>query len=146
MHFFRQLRIPRWIAWSLATIVLWGLWGIQSRMALDRVSPWVNQVLFPAGLIPPVLWLAATGRARHPARWQAGALFGFITGVFGGLGNIAFYLALAEGGKVSIVTPITSLFPLVTVVLARLVLHEAISRSQAAGVILSIVAIAMLGV
>lgn len=141
----RLLGMTRWLVFSIATILLWGFWGLQSKLAVDRVSPWMNQVLFPAGLLPPVIWLAASGRMAASAQWRWGAFYGFLTGILGGAGNVAFYLAIARGGKVSIVVALTSLFPLVTVILARLVLRESISRPQAMGLVLSIVAIILIG-
>lgn len=141
----RFLGMPAWLALSVLTIFLWGCWGLQSKLAMDKVSPWMNQALFPLGLLPPALWLAATGKAPSGPRWKGGAFFSFLTGILGGAGNIAFYLAIVQGGKVSIVVVLTSLFPLVTVLLARLVLKESISRPQACGLVLSVVAIILLG-
>lgn len=141
----RILGLPLWLALSVLTIVLWGAWGLQSKLAVDRVSPWMNQVLFPLGLAPIAFGLVVSGQAKASPQWKSGAFYSFITGILGGAGNVTFYLAMVQGGKVSIVVPLTSLFPLVTVLLARVVLRETISKAQWMGLGLSVVAIVLLG-
>jgi drug/metabolite transporter (DMT)-like permease len=56
-------------------------------------------------------------------------------------GNVAYYHALNLGGKASTVVPLTALYPLVTVVLAMIVLRERMNGIQLAGIALSLLAI-----
>jgi drug/metabolite transporter (DMT)-like permease len=58
-------------------------------------------------------------------------------GVFDLLANLLFVLA-AGRGLLSVVGVLGSLYPAVTVVLARFVLHERLSRSQGAGVLITL--------
>ena len=51
-----------------------------------------------------------------------------------------------ENGKASLVGPVTSLFPLLTVLLAISILKERINRIQVAGVVLGLISIAILSV
>jgi uncharacterized membrane protein len=64
----------------------------------------------------------------------------------GSLGNVAYYQALAAGGKAAAVTPITGLYPLVTISLAMLFLHERLNKVQTAGVGVSVVALYLFNV
>jgi transporter family protein len=73
-----------------------------------------------------------------------GAFWAFLTGILGGLGNLAFFLALGKGGEASIVAPVTALFPMVTVLLAVLFLKERLARAQWAGLALAFAAIYLL--
>jgi len=59
------------------------------------------------------------------------------------LGLLAYYAAM-QRGHASLVGPVTALFPLVTVVLAFVLLHERINRVQMAGVILALLSIFIL--
>ena len=138
-------KLPAWLAYSFLTVVLWGAWGVQSKMVVDRISPWMNQVLFSLGLIPPVLWLCFSPNLNHrvPGK-KAGVAYAFLTGILGGTGNIAFYLSLHWGGKASTVVPLTCLFPVVAVMLAMLVLRETMSRTQASGLVVALVSIYLL--
>jgi len=54
------------------------------------------------------------------------------------------YLALARGGKASIVIPFVGLAPLVTVVLALALLGESLNRAQIVGVVLALISIYLL--
>lgn len=145
----RGLRIflEPWMLLSLLTVFLWGAWGLQSKILSDRMSPWMNQVLFPLGLIPAVLWtLRSKNLRRTTAEPRKGVWFAFLTGVLGGSGNVAFYLALAGGGKASIVVPLVGLAPLVTVVLALVILKESLTKAQVAGLGVALISIFLLSI
>lgn len=138
------LRAP-WMLLSILTVFLWGAWGLESKFVVDRISPFVNQVVFAAGLVPPLIWILFSKNLRRTTGdRRRGAFYGLITGVLGGTGNIAFYLALAKGGKASVVVPLAGLAPLVTVVLALLVLKESLNRAQIAGLFLALISIFLL--
>jgi len=142
----RDSRFPAWLYYSVLTIVLWGLWGVQSKMIVDRISPLLNQVLFPLGSLPIAALLLFSARVREGKDHRKGALYGIVTGFLGGTGNIAFYMALGGGGKASVVVPVTCLFPLVTVLAARFLLKESISRVQWIGLGLALAAIYLLSI
>jgi len=136
----RRLAAP-WMLLSLATVVLWGGWGLESKFIVDRISAWTNQVR----LVPLVLWIAFSRNLRRTAgSKRKGMTYGMITGLLGGTGNIAMYLALARGGKASIVIPFVGLAPLVTVVLALALLGESLNRAQIVGVVLALISIYLL--
>jgi len=136
-----------WMLLSLLTVALWGAWGLQSKIITDRISPWMNQVLFPLGLIPAVLW---TFRSKNLRRVTAepgkGIWYAFLTGALGASGNVAFYLALAAGGKASIVVPFVGLAPLVTIVLALVILKESLTKAQVAGLGFALASIYLLSI
>jgi bacterial/archaeal transporter family protein len=136
-----------WMVLSLLTVVLWGAWGLQSKIISDRMSPWMNQVLFPLGLIPAVLWALRSKNVRRvTAEPRKGIWYAFLTGLLGGSGNIAFFLALAAGGKASIVVPLVGLAPLVTVALALVILKESLTKAQILGLGFALVSIYLLSV
>jgi transporter family protein len=139
-----KLRVPAWMWLSVVTIVLWGAWGLESKLVVDRISPWMNQVLFSLGLVPVIVWLLFSKRVHSGTNMRRGAWYALLTGLLGGVGNIAFYVALARGGKVSVVVPLTCLFPLVTVIAAFLILKEKLTRAQNLGLVLALVAIYLL--
>jgi len=134
-----------WMVMSLLTVLFWGGWGLQSKIIVDRVSPWTLQVLFAIGLFPLIVWMAFSKNLRRAAGNPAvGSTYGFVTGLFGGAGNVAVYLALARGGKAGVVIPFVGLAPLITVVLALTLLGEKLNRTQIVGVLLALVSIYLL--
>lgn len=148
-----KARRPLWFLWSLATIALWGVWGLVSKVASSGVDPWANQVLFAGGVLPLLVLFFFRTRAECAAaaadpavaqRRRAGAGWALLTGILGGVGNIAFFQALGAGGNASVVTPVTALFPMVTVLLALVVLKERLRLVQWAGLALAFAAIYLL--
>lgn len=135
-----------WMLLSIATVILWGSWGLQSKLIVDRISPWINQVLFSIGLLPLLVWMLFWKNLRKAAgEPKKGAAYGLLTGICGGLGNVTFYLALSRG-KASLIVPMVGLAPLITVVLALAVLKESINRTQVAGVVLALASIYLLSI
>ena len=106
----------------------------------------MNQVLFPLGLLPVVGWMVLSKRLQKGSPRRLGAFYALLTGLLGGAGNMAFYIALERGGKVSVVVPLTGLFPLVTVLAAYFILKEKLSRPQGAGLIMALTAIYLLSI
>ena len=72
--------------------------------------------------------------------------FAIAGGVLNGLGALTSFRALESGGKASVVISLISLYPLLTVVLAVVLLHERLTWTQAAGAILAIAAAIMLSI
>jgi drug/metabolite transporter (DMT)-like permease len=77
---------------------------------------------------------------RTTSRDYAGAAS---VGVLGGAASILYFLSTHEG-LLSIVAVLTSLYPAVTVLLAAVVLHEAISRRQGVGLALAGLAVVLI--
>jgi transporter family protein len=136
--------MPAWLAYSLLTIVVWGTWGVVSKMASNGVDADTNQIFFTIGLLPLLVVVWRSPRIRGGKQRRSGMAWAFVTGTLGGTGNIAFFHALVIGGKASIVSPVTALFPLVTVILAITLLHERIGTAQKLGLALALVAIYLL--
>ncbi|MBS1842371.1 MAG: DMT family transporter [Acidobacteria bacterium] len=141
----RLAGLPAWLAYSLLTILVWGAWGALSKVASANVDTNTNQIFFTVGLLPlivAVLLKSKTLRAGQNRR--AGIGWAFLTGILGGTGNLAFFQSLVIGGKAAIVIPATGLFPLVTVLLAAVFLHERLGNLQKVGVVLALAAIYLL--
>lgn len=136
--------MPAWLAYSLLTIAVWGAWGVVSKLASEGVDADTNQIFFTIGLLPMLVVVWRSPRIRQGTQRRTGMAWAFFTGILGGTGNIAFFHALVIGGKASIVSPVTALFPLVTVILAITLLHERIGTAQKIGLVLALVAICLL--
>jgi bacterial/archaeal transporter family protein len=144
----RPGKLPKWLLWSLITIVLWGTWGLVSKVASAGMDAYVNQLLYTAGLAPLLIFVAWTVHRRGTQDAREGRALGifwaFFTGILGGVGNIFFFQAMVAGGKASVVAPVTALFPMITVMLALIFLHERLGRVQWLGLALAFLAIYLL--
>lgn len=81
--------------------------------------------------------------AKPVHSWRAATAPGLVTGVLGGLATL-LYLAATGRGDLSVVAVLTSLYPAITILLARLVLHERWARLQIAGLGVSAVAVVLI--
>ena len=66
-----------------------------------------------------------------------------LVGVGDMLGNL-FFAAASTSGLISITSVLASLYPIVTVILARIVLEERVARSQEAGIALTLAGVALI--
>ena len=85
---------------------------------------------------------------RRPAIRLSGWKLAIVIGVGLGdtLGNLLFAAASNAGGLVSLTSVLASLYPIVTVLLAAVVLHEQIAPAQRVGVALTLVGVALIAV
>ncbi len=68
-----------------------------------------------------------------------------VIGVFDMTGNVAF-IAAAQVGALAVATILSSLYPVTTVLLALLLLHERVTRSHVLGIALTVVAITLIAI
>jgi transporter family protein len=125
-----------WLLPSLAYIVLLGALGVTTKLALRDVS-WHDVILWTAAayLVIAVVMLAL-GQARFGT--GTGDFWAVVSAVLASSALIMFYVALGRG-EASRVVPLTSAYPLVTVVLSMIVLSEEVTvvRGLAALVVIA---------
>lgn len=116
--------------------------GLASILVMRLVSAvFLNIVLV-------INWLRLRGkRQTQQLRGVSGRFWWAViaAGVFDSSANIFFTLAL-RSGSLSVVSVLTALYPLGTIILARLVLKERIARVQMLGVLLALSGSAILAV
>jgi drug/metabolite transporter (DMT)-like permease len=133
----------RAILLGTAAGLMFALFGILLSRAGDT-SGWWPLVGARAASIPTIAVLALGVRrpvfAKPPTLWWA-----LVVGALDMAANIVFLAALRRG-LLSLVILITSLYPAVTVALARVVLREQMTRRQVGGMALAAVGVAMISV
>ena len=138
--------MPRWLFYTFLTMLLWGGWGLVSKPLSNAMSPWQVQALSSLGLLPVLVPLVLSRHFQTGSNRRRGFVYGFIAGLAGSAGNVACYQAMAAGGQAAAVIPLTSLYPLVTIVLARVVLRERLNPIQFCGIGISLLALFVLNV
>jgi len=114
--------------------------------AMDRAeeSADVAWVLLSARTADVSVLLVACAVLRPPLPRDAGSLLAIAAiGVLDLLANLLFVLATSRG-LLSVVGVLGSLYPVITVLLARIVLHERLSRAQARGVLITLMGVVAL--
>jgi drug/metabolite transporter (DMT)-like permease len=125
----------------MLSMLAYGVWGAVSSLASQNVSPLALQIVSTVGLFPVAVVLLFSKNIYHGANLRRGILLAMATGLIGGAGNLTLYQALRIGGEASVVFPLTGMYPLVTLILARLLLKERLNRVQTLGIALALVAI-----
>jgi transporter family protein len=139
--------MPRWLAWTLITVVTWGVWSFVARLlAADIESPAQAQAVSTIGIVPVLIVLFAIKDAPGAGNRLIGVSLALGSGIISCLGNIAYFDVFNRGGKAAAVIPVTALYPVVTVLLAVPLLKERVSQLQWLGIALSLAAIYFLNV
>lgn len=133
--------MPAWLLWTFLALLCWGLWAVLSKLLGTALSAEQSQALSTLGLMPLLIPLAWSARGSLRGISRRGLGLALLGGIVTCLGNVAYYDALGRGEKVVAVVSLTALYPLVTVLLAVLVLRERLNRVQRAGLALSLGAI-----
>ena len=137
-------RIPAWLWYGLMGIFLWGLWGFLSKIGADAAGPLQMQILFTLGMLPVAIAMLLHTRAKLD-RNVGGITYGLLCGIATGAGTLGYYAALSHQSA-SVVTPVTGLFPVLTVVLAFALLRERLNRVQIVGMVLALVSVVIFSI
>jgi len=126
-----------------ALLVLWGVWGVTAKFASQQIG--MQALLWgqvaALGLFPLYFVLF---KDMLPVEWKVhGIAWALVSGALGVGGTTVLYWLL-RNAPVSVVVPISALYPVVTVVLAYLFLHEELSPMRIAGVVCAIAAVWLL--
>lgn len=136
------MHLPAWFLYSLVVLVTWGLVGLLQKLSTNEISADAVLVWLVVGfmLMTPVFY---PGKAlwTYPLR---SVVYILLSAALNALGAWALFAAMANGGKASIIVPLTALYPLVVVLSSPFILHESITLLQGVGVISSLAAVILL--
>lgn len=131
---------------SLAIAAFAGMMFGIFYVALNQIQP--GAVFWPlviARLVAVILtvcvFMMAKRSEARPQRWLFGLML--IGGVLDISGNV-FFLIANGSGRLDIAAVLTALYPAMTVILARFILKEALTRTQMIGVLGALVAIVLI--
>lgn len=132
----------RWFWYSLICMFCFAGYLFVSKLGLKQgVSDPTMYYLFIWGSLPVALVLLPF-RVSRLEKSSRGIVYGIIVGILGGAGQLAMLNSLAvPGGNTSVITAVTGLYPMITVILAVLLLRERLTWIQTTGLFLAAIAI-----
>lgn len=139
----------RSMTFAFMAFLAWGMWSLTSKAAVDLVGAG-NMFGFYiiSSLTAPLMyaWFRRVRPLRHtfPDPGRLAWMFGAAALVVNVFGAFAYTYAL-EQGSASLVVPISSAYPLVTVVMAMGLLKERISGLQVLGLAAVVVGLVLVG-
>jgi uncharacterized membrane protein len=133
----------RWLVWAILSLVFWGIWAIPSKIAMTQIGEsdyiLIDGITMVLTWVP--LWLIMDrGRMNKSVRKLS---FSGTAGILASVGTISLFLAISNG-QVSIVTPLTSIYPLFTVLLARIILKEKLEWMQYCAIAVGVFGVVLL--
>jgi transporter family protein len=137
------MHLPVWLFYALIALIFWGITGVTQKLSTNAISTQLSFLWFIYSMILIGLLILFT----VPIQWHITARvfwLAVVGGTLNGLGALTSFAAFEKGGKASIVVPLCYLFPIVTVVLAMTFLHESLTRTQAVGIALALLAAILL--
>lgn len=114
-------------------------------ISIDQVSE--NAILWPlvsaraASILTMLILVLIARQVKNPPRGQLGVIL--LIGISDTIGNAFFALATSVG-RLDIAAILSSLYPAMTILLARFILDERISRRQWIGLVAALIAVAFI--
>ncbi len=125
-----------------SVLLLWGLWGFLPKLAVSYLGPKSAMFYQSLGGFLVALLVLGTLGFRPDVHWPS-AGYSLAAGMAAILGSlILLYLLRSE--TVTVAIGVTALYPVVTILLAALVLGELPTPRQGVGILLSCAALVLL--
>lgn len=131
-----------WFPPALIALLSFGFWGLFTKLAvlhIDSKSALIYQALGVA--VIGILMLCFMN--FKPASNPKGLFYALLTGAAYGVGCLFYFIAASKGKIITVVT-LTALYPLVTILLAYLLLKEGVNLKQGIGIVLAFIAIILM--
>jgi transporter family protein len=135
------MHMASWLLPAAVVLLTWGIVGLLQKLSTNYLSAETALIWLVVGyfLLP---WL-------YPARSvfaysTRNLLLTMLSAGLNTLGAWALLAAMKNGGKASIVVPLTALYPIVVLLLGPLILKETITRLQGVGVLCALVSVFLL--
>lgn len=133
-----------WLSGILLSIGLWGITGLLQKLSTNDLPATRSAIWFLAAFQPVALLLLLYDPLPTSMTWWTCGIATAV-GFTLALGNFAVLAAFASQGKASIISPLSNLFPLVSIPIAIFAFGEQISSwRQAAGIALALVSATLL--
>jgi drug/metabolite transporter (DMT)-like permease len=139
----KQVNVQRWLLFALFTTVSWGIWGALIEIPEKAGFPaTLGYVVWALTMVPCALV------ALRVAGWKfeydsRSMVLGSAVGLLGAGGQLLLFEALRTG-PAFIVFPVVALYPVLTIILSVVLLHERARPRHWTGILLALPAIALL--
>lgn len=128
-----------WLPAALMSLLSFGLWGLFTKLAVLHIDSKSALIFQTIGVM--IIGLITLSLVQYkPATDAKGITYAILTGSAYGIGCLFYFFAASKGKIITVVT-LTALYPLVTILLAFVLLKEGISAKQCLGIIMAMVAL-----
>jgi len=139
----RQSLKTKWFWCAMASSLCWTGWAFTAKIGSKEIPPSTMEFISAFGFGLVCVGVLAR-KTVAPDKSQVGKLCATISGVLLALGGISLYGAYRTGSNASMVTAVTSLYPVVTVLCAVGFLRERLNKMQVVGLLFAVAAMSIL--
>lgn len=132
----------RWFVIAIIVSLLWGSGSFFGKMALAKDIPYRVYLFEGIGTLAVLTFLIFFKRQEILTNLSFN-LFGLLMGLSWGIGTVLFIIAL-QPAKLSIIVPLTAIYPAFTVLLSVLFLQERLDLREIIGIAFAIISVALL--
>lgn len=136
------MHLAPWVLYSAITVLAWGVVGLLQKLSTNHLSAESSLIWLVVGFLAIEPLFYPSQGLSHYSTWNLA--WALLSGLLNAVGAWALFAALKNGGKASIVSPLTALYPLVVILLVPFVLHESITLHEVAGICCALVAVVLL--
>jgi len=128
-----------WVLPTILTLVAWVFWAFLPKIAIRYIDPQSTMVYQAMGGV--LVGLGVLISLKFKIQFNIpGFSYGLAIGLLGFFGAFMYLVAVSKG-PISLVAPITALYPMFAILLGLIFLNEAVSLRQGIGIVLSLAAI-----
>ena len=121
------------VLFALPPILLWGLSGFMQKLATNHLPRETAALVYLGAFVPVGVYFAmgtAWPESITPRTWIIAVALGF----FLAFGNFAVLAAYVRGGQAAVIAPFSNLYPIISVPIAVILLHEQIGGREWAAI------------
>ncbi len=131
--------MKEWILPTVGTFICWGLWSFIPKITTKYIDP-RSAIIFEVigGIVLSIIVLSVTNFRLeiHPR----GIALAGMAGLVGFVGALCFLFAVSRG-PVSIIAPLSALYPILSVSLAIIFLNETVTIKHGLGIFFAVLAV-----
>ncbi len=131
-----------WLLPALAALGVWGFWAFLPKLALQSLPP--HNVIFYEAFgnfivtIPILFWLKFKLDVDRKTVLQVAG-----TSVLTVFAILSYFMALRHG-PVAVIATMTAMYPVICLILARVILKERVNKKQLAAIVMALASILLL--
>jgi len=134
--------MTNWFPATLISLFSFGLWGLFTKLSVIRIDSKSALIYQTIGVVIVGI-ITLSMLSFKPATDTKGFFYAILTGITYAIGCWFYFIAASKGKIITVVT-LTALYPLITILLAYLLLKETVNIKQGLGIILALIAILLM--
>jgi drug/metabolite transporter (DMT)-like permease len=138
----QRAQLAAGVGWAALAMLCFGAYYIPMHAASTQDWLW-PAFLFRCTSVT-LVWSVVLVRRVRPAGFRAHWMGLVAIGILDTAGNALYAAASSTHGLISVISVLASLYPVVTVLLARILLGERVQRTQDAGVVVALVGVVLI--